>query len=620
MRLIGRAFPIFALLIAPIVSHAQEITTYAGGGGTYLTNGILATNALLFGAPQGVAMDQAGNLYYFDVQGYVVRQVNTAGVVNTVAGNGSFAAPILGSIGDGGPATSAGFGTTGVFASIAVDGPGNLYIADPGNNRVRKVDTHGIITTFAGSGGPGNTGDGGPANRAGFGQITGVAVDASGNVYIADFTFGRIRKVDTSGNISTFAGGGTGGDGGQAATASIAGPYGLAADKQGNIYIAEAGNTGTQRVRKVTPGGVISTVAGGNGVGYTGDGGQAINAKFFSIQGIVVDNAGNLYIADHGNEVVRKVDASGIVTTVAGNGRNTTGGDGGFATAAGLNPTGLAVDGSGNLYIGDQAGRVRKVAFGTPPPGLYATALNLSFYATTRNAATANQLLVVTIATLGAPIMPSSVSSAVQSGGNWMNMGTTSGTTPTVIQVSAAGNPGAGVYHRDYHGNAHDTRIFAHHDPSHVHDHRICASDASHHRRSKWRQLSIRLPGQFGLDGEGNQPGFHHRYLEQLDRRRRASHFARWRDRDLRRHPRLHQLHQFHPDQPGYAGCVLSRKRGRQQQWQLQRRFQCVRIGAGCARLLPVAQQSGGGHAHGLYLRCGAGNFFGPHHDGRETW
>jgi sugar lactone lactonase YvrE len=278
--------------------------------------------------------------------------------INTVAGTGT-----AGYSGDGGPATSAQLCTP---AGVAVDSSGNLYIGDTGNHRVRKVAVGGTISTVAGTGTASYSGDGSPAASAQLNYPTGVAVDSSGNLYIADEFNHRIRKVTPGGTISTVAGTGTAGysgDGSPATSAQLNYPYGVAVDSNGNLYIADDGN---HRIREVASGGTISTVAGTGTAGYSGDGGQATSAKLYSPTGVAVDSSGNLYIADHQNNRVRKVATDGTISTVAGTGTAGYSGDGGSATSAQLDyPTGVAVDSSGNLYVGDfYNNRVRKVTAG----------------------------------------------------------------------------------------------------------------------------------------------------------------------------------------------------------------------------------------------------------------
>ena len=359
-----------ALILAALsaaVAGAQPaddwtIETVAGGV-TFGGDGAAATAAQL-NSPFGVALDAAGNLYIADADNHRIRKVSATGVITTVAGTGT-----AGFSGDGGAATAAQLNWPW---DVAVDGSGNLYIADTGNNRIRKVDSSGNISTVAGTGTQGFSGDGAAATAAQLRIPTGVALDGAGNLYIADALNNRIRKVDSSGNISTVAGTGTGGlgtdglgtggfsgDGAAATAAQLNGPSGVALDGAGNLYIADGGN---RRIRKVSATGVITTVAGTGTVGFSGDGGAATAAQLSPFS-VAVDGSGNLYIADGGNYRIRKVDSSGNISTVAGTGTSGFSGDGGAATAARLrSPRGVAVDGSGNLYIADRSNnRIRKV-------------------------------------------------------------------------------------------------------------------------------------------------------------------------------------------------------------------------------------------------------------------
>jgi len=338
------------------------ISTFAGGGGSQL-DGVLATDAQL-GGPRGLEIDAAGNLLFVDLGFQKVRKVSTAGIVTTVAGNGS-----TNSAGDGGPAVDAGLNAP---SSIAFDVAGNLYIAETGGNRIRKVSPAGTITTLAGTGTFGYSGDGGPATAASLQSPYGVAVDANGNVFIAELDGHRIRKVTPAGTISTVAGDGVdgyGGDGGPATAAQLNNPMGVAIDAAGDLLIADSDN---YRLRKVHSDGTIVTAVGdgrnegawnaGLG-GFSGDGGPATEAQLWSPRGIATDAAGNLFIADELNHRVRKVAPTGIISTLAGTGVPGFSGDGGPATAAQLNaPIGVAVDGSGNVYIADDFNaRVRVV-------------------------------------------------------------------------------------------------------------------------------------------------------------------------------------------------------------------------------------------------------------------
>jgi len=324
----------------------------------FFGDGSLATGAAL-NSPAGVKVDSAGNVYIADTANYRVRKVTSGNIIITIAGNG-----LLGSAGDGGQATTASISDT---TDVALDTAGNLYIADASNRRVRKLTPAGIISTFAGTGVQGYSGDGGPATSAMLGRPIALAIDGSGNLYIADSGNQDVRRVNlSSGVITTYAGNGTaafGGDGGPAARASLMFPLGVAADNAGNLYIADAGNN---VIRKVNTLGIITTVAGiGGQAGFSGDGGTAAGALLNIPSGIGVDGAGNLFIGDSGNNRVRRVDATtGTIMTIAGTGDNGFGGDGGPAIGAVLNfPWGISVDASGAVYVADRNNnRIRKIS------------------------------------------------------------------------------------------------------------------------------------------------------------------------------------------------------------------------------------------------------------------
>ncbi|HTB32295.1 MAG TPA: T9SS type A sorting domain-containing protein [Bacteroidia bacterium] len=352
MKNITKALLIALLLSGSMVSRSQIINTIAGNGvGNFSGDGGPATAAELFYSGF-IAFDTAGNLYVADYANVRVRMINTSGIINTVAGGGS-------SLGNGGPATAAQFNA---LAGIGTDVEGNLYICDEFDYVVRKVNTSGIINAFAGNYayGYGYSGDGGPATNAELNLPAGVALDAIGNVYIADMGNCLIRVVDTTGNIHTFAGNytygrGFSGDGGPATAAEFNAPDGITLDRGGNMYISDANN---HVVRKVNALGIISTFAGdyAKGAGYSGDGGYATMAELNAPVGLKMDASGNLYIADQGENVVRVVSNRGKISTCAGNFALGAGysGDGGPATAAELNsPVGLDIDRSGKLYIGD---------------------------------------------------------------------------------------------------------------------------------------------------------------------------------------------------------------------------------------------------------------------------
>jgi uncharacterized repeat protein (TIGR02543 family) len=309
---------------------------YSGDGGP-------ATSALL-NNPCGVAVDTEGNLYIADAQNYRIRMVSPGGTITTVAGTG-----VAGYSGDNGPATSARLSFP---CAVAVDADGILYIAD--GQRIRTI-SGGTITTVAGTGVAGYSGDDGPATSAQLFNPTGVAVDTAGNLYIADSNNYRVRKVSELGTITTAAGTGTvgySGDDGPATSAQINYPVGVAVDAAGSLYIAELYN---HVIRKVSSGGTITTVAGTGVAGYSGDNGPAASAKLDKPSDVAVDMAGNLYIADYQNYRVRKVSAAGMITTVTGSGAPGFVGDNEPATSAALGyVSGLAVDSKGHLYLADQ--------------------------------------------------------------------------------------------------------------------------------------------------------------------------------------------------------------------------------------------------------------------------
>ena len=306
-------------------------------------------------SPCGIAFDTIGNLYIADFNNNVIRKVNTVGVITTVAGNGT-----AGFGGDGGIATSAQLNNP---VDVKVDDSCNIYIAEQTGQRVRKVNSLGVINTIAGTGVFGFSGDGGQATLANLGTPEGIALDKAGNLYIAEYANNRIRKVNLSGVINTIAGNGTigySGDWGQAVLAQLKNPSSIVIDELNNVYFTECGNN---VVRKIDPTGIISTVAGNGTQGYTGDGSTATSASFSCPHGINVDAANNIFVSDANNNVIRKTSNIGIINTIAGNGTGGYSGDGTTATLGQLNsPIGLACDKYGSLYIGDGVNNViRKV-------------------------------------------------------------------------------------------------------------------------------------------------------------------------------------------------------------------------------------------------------------------
>jgi sugar lactone lactonase YvrE len=357
-------------------AQSYTITTAAGSGEILATpSGVPAQNAILW-TPSGVAADSAGNLYIADSLFSSVFKVTPDGSLSVYAGLGSSASS--GYSGDGGPANKA---LLSLPSGVAVDSAGNVYIADLGNGRVRKVTPSGTITTFAGKEIVGlDSGDGGPATQAALSNPHALAVDASGNLYISD-TF-SIRKVTPGGMISTVAGNvfptGAGlGDGTPAIGASVE-PKGVAVDSSGNLYFSDQWQKNA--ARKVSPAGIITTVAGTTAGSFQGDGGPATSAGLNQPDGVAVDSAGNIFIADRGDNRVRMVKTDGTITTIAGTGELRTSGDGGPATNAALTiPTGIAVASGGTIYISDQSNnqtpdpnhdsRVRKLTPAGGAPG-----------------------------------------------------------------------------------------------------------------------------------------------------------------------------------------------------------------------------------------------------------
>jgi hypothetical protein len=305
--------------------------------------------------PTSVATDVNGNIYIADTKNSVIRLLNTHDSIITIAGNG-----LAGYLGDGALAT---VGELNNPTGVAVDKFGNLYIADYDNNCIRKVNTSGVMSTFAG-GKAGYSGDGGQATAAGMSLPSQVATDNAGNVYIGEYYASVIRKVDIStGIITTIAGTGTAGysgDGGPATAAVLSGANGMTVDAAGNVYIADDNN---HRIRMINTLGIINTVVGNGTQGKGGDGGQATAAQLNVPNHIAFDVAGNMYIADPGAYNVRMVNTSGVITTIAGNGTAGFSGDGAAATAGEFNyPNCVTVDASGNIFVADRYNnRIREI-------------------------------------------------------------------------------------------------------------------------------------------------------------------------------------------------------------------------------------------------------------------
>ncbi|MEZ4365431.1 MAG: hypothetical protein R2939_03975 [Kofleriaceae bacterium] len=343
--------------ICRVDAETGAITRIVGAGSGYAGDGGPAV-AARFSQSYGIAVAADGTLYLADAQNYRIRKVDPqTGIISTFAGTGT-----NGYAGDGGPATAAEIGRAW---GVAVDGDGDVYFADGTNHVVRRVDlATGTITTVAGTGEDGFAGDGGPATAARLRQPSSVGLDGAGNLFILDYADGRVRRVDAATGIITTIGGdgawGASGDGGFATSAPATWSAGVVPRPDG-IYIAETAAHRIRRVDRAT--GLIETVAGTGNQGFEGDGGPAREARLSMPYALAFDAAGRMYISDTGNHRVRRVDADGTIATIAGTGAAGFGGDGGVASAAALDePHGLAFDGAGTLFVADHGNhRVRRI-------------------------------------------------------------------------------------------------------------------------------------------------------------------------------------------------------------------------------------------------------------------
>ncbi len=335
------------------ITPAGVVTTLAGtAGAAGSTDGTGA--AARFNTPYGLAVDASGNVYVADKVNDTIRKITPAGVVTTPAGT-------AGQVG------STNGGLFNAPVGVAVDASGNLYVADSRNDTIRKITAAGVVTTLAGSAGSAGSTDGtGAAAR--FNTPLGVAVDASGNVYVADSANDTIRKITAAGVVTTLAGtaGQAGSADGTGAAARFKTPYGVAVDSSGNVYVADTGN---DTIRKITPAGVVTTLAGTAGAAGSTDGTGAA-ARFRNPLGVAVDSSGNVYVADSTNDTIRKITPAGVVTTLAGTAGAAGSTDGTGAAARFNSPCGVAIDASGNVYVGDQTNdTIRKIT----PAGVVTT-------------------------------------------------------------------------------------------------------------------------------------------------------------------------------------------------------------------------------------------------------
>ncbi len=322
------------------VTVTATVSTFAGSGSSGDTNG--TGSSASFNTPSGVAVDSSGNIYVADLLNHKIRKITPAGVVSTIAGTGSVGSN------DGAGASASFNGPRG----LAVDASGNVYVADTYNNKIRKITSAGVVSTFAGTGSQGDT-DGAGAS-ASFNQPYGVAVDGVGNVYVADTYNHKIRKITPSGVVSTLAGtGSAGSNDGAGSSATFSYPYDVAVDSSGNIYVADRNN---YKIRKITPSGVVSTVAGTGSQGSIND-----PATFNAPEAVAIDASGNIYVADTINAKIRKITPAGVVSTFVGD-LSLGDKDGAAENARFHTPSGVAVDASGNVYVADAGNdKIRKI-------------------------------------------------------------------------------------------------------------------------------------------------------------------------------------------------------------------------------------------------------------------
>ena len=339
--------PLLMGLAAPVVAQSDYATPYSFdvfAGSGGVGSSDGTGTSAQFDRPYGLAIDSSGNLYLADRGNQLIRKITSAGVVTTIAGT------------QGLTGTTDGAGSIAQFnqpGGVAVGSGGDIYVADTGNETVRKITSAGIVSTLAGTAGTSGTTNA-TGTAALFNQPFGVAVDSSGNVFVTELGNDTIREITQAGVVTTLAGtaGSPGSLDGAGTTALFNQPIGIAIDGSGNLYVADSGNN---TIRKVTSAGVVSTLAGSPGQSGTADGTGA-NARFMSPRGIAVDGSGNLFVADSANGTIREITASGVVTTLAGS-------PGSFANESGIGPEALfdvpvstAVDSSGNVYVTNNFG------------------------------------------------------------------------------------------------------------------------------------------------------------------------------------------------------------------------------------------------------------------------
>ena len=319
-----------------MINSSGVVSTLAGSGVPGSQNG--AGSSASFDLPSAVTVDKGGNVYVADFDNNLIREVNPSGIVSTLAGSGQ--------AGSSNPNMTASFSGP---SSTAVDAAGNVYVADQGNNVIRMINSSGVVSTLAGNGNSASID--GPAAAASFALPYGIAIDQKGNIYVSGID-NKIRMISPSGMVSTLAGsGGPGSADGVGSAASFTLPEGLAVDNAGNVYVADAGNN---LIRKISPAGVVSTLAGSGTAGAL-DNTDPTGVFFNNPAGVAVDDSGNVYVADQGNNEIRKISPTGATTTLAGN-RTATSIDGSGTSASFNSPVGIAADGGGNLYVTESSG------------------------------------------------------------------------------------------------------------------------------------------------------------------------------------------------------------------------------------------------------------------------
>jgi sugar lactone lactonase YvrE len=352
--LLAALAPLATLQAQLVYPTPFTITTLAGTAGIIgLSDG--TGSAAQFNSPYGVAVDGSGNVYIADKGNHTIRKITSTGVVTTLAGAAGYSG------------FQNGTGSAAQFWNpngVAVDSAGNVYVADTSNCEIRKITATGVVTTLAGAAlSPGSID--GPASVARFSYPTGLAVDSAGNIYVVDSASHTIRKITSAGMVTTLAG--TANNGGSSdgtgSAAQFEYPFGVAVDSDGNVYVADTGNL---EIRKITAAGVVTTLAGAAFSRGSIDGSGSV-ARFNTPRSVAVDGAGNIYVADEQTRAIRKITATGVVTTIAGDALHGGATDGTGSSALFYAPSGVAVDNTGKIYVADSDPYGNTIRKGTPP-------------------------------------------------------------------------------------------------------------------------------------------------------------------------------------------------------------------------------------------------------------